>query len=180
MKNIQAEEIEKIVASMESMIAEDEKQEIKVQKKDNEILNMLNKALADEWLAAYQYWVCLHSVRGEGRSDVMPEFEQHYEDEMEHVEQIILRIKELGGTPITNPSSWIEMANPWTEVKTTEAEEQLDITIKAEADAIAYYEKIIEACKDTDEVTKRLCRSILSDETEHLYDLEMLKEEIDD
>lgn len=180
MKNITAEEIEKIVASMESMIAEDEKQEIKVQKKDNEILNMLNKALADEWLAAYQYWVCLNMVRGEGRSDVMPEYEQHYKDEMEHVEMVMLRIKELGGTPITSPSSWIEMANPWTEVKTTDVEEQLKITIKAEEDAIAYYEEIIKVCKNKDEVTMRLCRSILSDETEHLYDLQMLQEEIDD
>jgi bacterioferritin len=161
------------------MIAEDEKKEEK-SKKDDNILEMLNKALADEWLAAYQYWVCLHLVRGEGRSDVMPEFEQHYKDEMEHVEKLMLRIKELGGTPITSPSSWIEMANPWTEVKTTEAEEQLDITIKAEADAIAYYEEIIKACKNVDEVTMRLCRSILSDESEHLYDLQMLKEEIND
>jgi ferritin-like protein len=43
---------------------------------------MLKVALADEWLAAYQYWVCKNLVRGEGRSDVMPEFEQHYKDEL--------------------------------------------------------------------------------------------------
>ena len=80
----------------------------------------------------------------------MPEYEQHYNDEMEHVEKLMLRIKELGGTPITNPSQWIEKANPWTEVTTTEAEEQLDITIKAETDAIEYYKTIIKACKNVD------------------------------
>ena len=97
---------------------------------------------------------------------------------MEHVEDIMLRIKELNGSPITNPSNWIEKANPWKEVVTTKACEQLDITIQAEKDAIAYYEEIIEYCKGFDEVTMRICRKILTDETKHLYDLEMLKEDI--
>ena len=38
-------------------------------------------------------------------------------------------------------------------------------------------QKIIDYCKGVDEVTMRLCRSILADECEHKYDLEMLKEE---
>lgn len=175
MKKITASEINKYIEALEGLV---EEKEIKTEKTNEEILDMLKTALADEWLAAYQYWVCANSVRGAGRTDVVPEFEQHYKEEMEHVEKIMNRIKELHGTPITNPEQWIEIANPWTEVVTTKSCEQLDITIQAEKDAIAYYNAIIEYCKGFDEVTMRVCRDILADETEHLYDLEMLKEDI--
>ena len=141
------------------------------------IIKMLVTALADEWLASYQYWVCANLIRGNGRCDCMDEFKQHEKEEKDHADKLIERIKQLGGKPLTNPCEWINAGNPWTEVTSTDACEELSITIKAEQDAIAYYQKIIDACKGVDEVTKRLARSIMADECEHLYDLQMLKEE---
>ena len=151
----------------------------KQEKSAGGILGMLVKALADELLAENQYWVCRHLAKGVGRVDAIPEFEQHEKDEHDHAEKLMLRIKELGGEPITSPAKWEENGNPWTEVTTSNVCEQLDITIKAEQDAIDYYQKIVEACRGgKDDITIRLVRSIMSDEAEHLYDLQMLKDEI--
>ena len=168
-------DIEAYIAALQGLVSEKENKQEKTPEK---VVEMLVTAMADEFLAAYQYWVCKNLIRGNGRSDAIPEYDQHYKDELEHADEIMLRIKELGGTPIFDPADWAEKANPWTEVSTTDACEQLDITIKAEQDAIDYYNKIIDYCKGTDEITMRLCRSILADEAEHLYDLQMLKEEI--
>lgn len=170
---------ETVDEAVEDNIVDDEAEEGDggIEVKDDEIMKMLITALADEWLASYQYWVCANLIRGNGRCDCMDEFKQHEKEEKDHADKIIERIKQLGGKPLTNPCEWINAGNPWTEVVSTDACEQLSITIKAEQDAIAYYQKIIDACKGVDEVTKRLARSIMADECEHLYDLQMLKEE---
>lgn len=142
---------------------------------DNDFsLKLLYTALADEWLAYYQYWVCRHLSRGEGKFDVDPEFEQHSKEEMEHVEKIILRIKELGGHPILNPKDWEKFSNPWEEVSTRDVKTQLEITMRAEQTAINFYREGINSLRGKDETTHRLFRNILGDEEEHLYDLREL------
>lgn len=176
------EEINACIKEFNEMVAADEGDEKKQEedgKKEDGILGMLVKALADELLAENQYWVCRHLARGNGRVDAIPEFEQHEKDEHDHAEKLMLRIKELGGKPITSPAKWEKNGNPWTEVETSDVCEQLDITIKAEQDAIDYYQTILDACRGgKDDITIKLVRSIMSDEAEHLYDLQMLKEEI--
>lgn len=168
-------EIGKCITALEELLDEGngEKQEVECN-----VLDMLMKALADEWLASYQYWVCKNLARGVGRTDAIDEFDQHEKDEKEHADKLMLRIKELGGKPIFDPAEWATIGNPWTVVSTESVCEQLDITIKAEQDAIEYYGKMVNCCKGKDEITMRLCRSIMTDEAEHLYDLQMLKEEI--
>ena len=167
------------VAKLESLLQDVEiDKNVQDEDKTMKIVEMLTVALADQLLSAYQYWVCKNMVRGNGRSDVIPQFEQHYKDELEHADEIMLRIKELGGNPIPNPSDWVEIANPWKEINTKSACKQLDITIQAQQDAIDYYNKIIDFCRGNDQVTMRICRSILTDETQHLYDLKMLREQI--
>ncbi len=167
--------IQSLVEAMENLVAESNEQSSKCQ---DEVVRMLVKALADEWLASYQYWVCKNLARGIGRTDAIDEFDQHEKDEKEHADKLMLRIKELGGKPIFDPAEWASIGNPWTVVMTSNVKEQLQITIKAEADAIAYYNQVIAYCKGLDEVSMRLCRSILADECEHKYDLEMLLEEL--
>ena len=167
------EKINQYVQELEKLVGAEEKSEEKV-------LEMLTKALADEFLAFYQYWVCKNLARGQGRSDAIPEFEQHCDDEFEHADKLILRIRELGGDPIYDPKDWQVLGNPWTVVNMSDVKKQLEITIQAEKDAIAYYESIIDYCKGFDEITMKLIRGILEDEAQHKYDLEMLKEELED
>lgn len=169
-------EISKYVEALEKMVNDNANSE---EKTTEEVVRKLVKALADEWLAAYQYWVCKNLSRGQGKSDADPEFDQHFKEELEHADKLMLRIKELGGKPIFNPNEWLILGNPWVEVNTTDVKEQLAITIKAENDAIAYYEEVIDYVRGFDEITLKLIRGILADETEHAYDLEMLIEEFD-
>ena len=147
---------------------------------ENEIsIKLLYTALADELLASYQYWTCRHLSRGEGKFDVDPEFEAHSKEEMDHAEKIILRLKELGGTPIPDPKDWQEFSNPFTPVDTHGVKEQLQITMKAEETAIAFYKSAIEQTRGKDEVTHKLFRELLKDEEEHLYDLKELYAQFD-
>jgi len=173
-KEITAGEIDKYIEALEGIVNENQ---TKTDKNEEGVVKMLIKALADELLASYQYWVCKNLARGEGRHDAIEEFAQHEKEEKDHADKIMERIKQLGGKPIFNPNEWQVLGNPWTEVNSDSVCEELSITIKAEEDAIAYYNKLIDYCKGIDEVTMRLCRSILADEEEHRYDLEMLKEE---
>ena len=45
------------------------------------LIAQLNAALAEEWLAYYQYWVGALVVEGAMRADVQGEFEEHAEEE---------------------------------------------------------------------------------------------------
>ena len=145
----------------------------------SQILRMLEKALCDELLAAYQYWTCYQMSRGKGKSDCDPEFEAHYKEETEHAEKLMLRINELGGSPVSDPKQWEDYApfgfNP---IMSSDVKTMLETTIQAEKKAISYYKEILmSATNETDPTTHKLVKSILEDEEEHLYDLERLLEE---
>lgn len=69
----------------------------------------MNAALAEEWLAYYQYWVGALVVEGAMRADVQGEFEEHAEEERRHAQLLADRIIELEGVPVldlSNGSSW--------------------------------------------------------------------------
>ena len=143
-------------------------------------LQYLYTALADELLASYQYWVAKNCSRGAGKFDVDPEFSAHADEEMDHANEIMERIKQLGGSPIPRPEDWIKLSNPWTPIDTRDIHAQLEITIQAEQAAIDFYTKAISAVKDTDPVTHKLFRKLLKDECEHIYDLKELFCEVED
>ncbi|HDM42883.1 MAG TPA: ferritin, partial [Firmicutes bacterium] len=65
----------------------------------NGLVNLLNKALADEWLAYYQYWIGARVVKGPMRGAVVVELEEHAGDELRHAGMLVDRIMQLGGTP---------------------------------------------------------------------------------
>ena len=68
--------------------------------KDKEITKLLNKALADEWLAYYQYWVGSKVVKGEFSKEAIVELIQHATDEKRHADMLTDHIVKLGGVPI--------------------------------------------------------------------------------
>ena len=100
MKKINAGDIGKYIEALEGLVAEKTGE---AGRNEDEVVKMLVKALADEWLSVYQYWVCKNLARGEGRTDAIEEFDQHEKEEKEHADKLIERIKQLGGKPIFNP-----------------------------------------------------------------------------
>ncbi|MCD6079878.1 MAG: ferritin, partial [Candidatus Omnitrophica bacterium] len=48
------------------------------------LIELLNKAYADEWLAYYQYWIGAKVAEGMMRGAVVQELEEHAQDELRH------------------------------------------------------------------------------------------------
>ena len=76
----------------------------------SEVLDELNAALSEEWLAFYQYWVGALVVKGAMRGDVQREFQEHAMEEFEHAKLIADRIIELEGVPVLDPKKWFDLS----------------------------------------------------------------------
>jgi bacterioferritin len=150
-----------------------------VGKEVDTLVEMLNKALADEWLAYYQYWVGTKVVKGPMREATAAELLQHATEELGHAELLSNRLIQLGGTLLLAPEDWYKMTNcgyeppedPYVEVV-------LEQNIKGEQCAIEVYQKLVNFTRDIDPVTYEIVLSILTDEIEHEEDLQAIAEDI--
>ncbi len=77
----------------------------------DELINLLNKALADEWLAYYQYWIGAKVVKGPMKDAVIAELDLHATEELSHAVLLTTRIIQLGGTPVLSPAEWMKITN---------------------------------------------------------------------
>ncbi len=141
----------------------------------NELINELNKAFADEWLAYYQYWIAAQVVTGLTRQAVVAELISHANDELRHAQMLAQRIIRLGGTPILDHADWSKMANcsflAPTDPQTAAVVKQ---ALAGERCAITVYNDIIKKIRDKDNITYQMIVSILDDELTHEDDLETL------
>ena len=144
-----------------------------------ELLKMLNKALADEWLAYYQYWIGAKVAVGPMRDMVVGELEEHANEELEHAGMLVERIIQLGGTPILNPSEWTAKTNCGYEAPTDPyVEALLKQNIKGEQCAIEVYKAIADMTRGKDPITLHLAYKIMQDEVEHEEDLEAIMDDL--
>ena len=144
------------------------------------LIDLLNNALADEWLAYYQYWIGAKVVKGQMRGEVVAELVQHSGDELRHAGMLVDRIIQLGGTPILKPEDWYKMTNcGYDAPEDPLVKAVLHQNIKGEQCAIEVYQKLSEAVKDKDPVTYFIVLEILKDEIEHEEDLQALLEDIE-
>ena len=139
----------------------------------DKLIEELNKALADEWLAYYQYWVGAKVAKGPMRGAVAGELLQHATEELGHAELLANRILQLGGTPLLAPADWYKKTNCGYEApEDSYVEVLLDQNIKGEQCAIDAYQKLTGLTRDSDPVTYEMALSILTDEIEHEEDLQ--------
>lgn len=141
----------------------------------NELLKMLNKAYADEWLAYYQYWVGAKVAVGRMRGIVAGELEEHANEELEHAGMLTERIVTLGGTPLLTPQELLkESGCGYDAPSNPDTKKLVEQNIKGEQCAIVTYKKILDYVGDKDPVTYRIILDILEDEIEHEEDLEAI------
>ncbi|MBN1469854.1 MAG: ferritin [Fusobacteriaceae bacterium] len=146
----------------------------------DEVIELLNKALADEWLAYYQYWIGAKVVKGPMKESVIAELLQHATDELRHADMVANRINQLGGTPLLSPEDWIKKSNCKYEAPIDPyVLEVLKQNIDGERCAIGVYKKLMDITKDKDVVTYEMALQILQDEVEHEEDLQALEEDFD-
>jgi bacterioferritin len=146
----------------------------------DELIGILNKALSDEWLAYYQYWIGAKVVKGPMKDAVIAELTLHATEELSHAELIATRIIQLGGTPVLSPEEWLRIsscgydgpADPY-------VEEILNQNIKGEQCAIRTYNNLLDITRVADPVSYNMILTILSQEVEHEEDLSALKEDLE-
>jgi len=137
------------------------------------LLKMLNAALAEEWLAYYQYWLGARLMEGPMRSEIEPELLLHATQELNHAVLVVTRIIQLGGTPVLNPDEWPKFsrceyeapADPYIEVI-------LQQNLRGERCAIQRYNEIADFTNGKDHTTHQMAVTILNEEIEHEQDIE--------
>jgi bacterioferritin len=146
----------------------------------NELLTVLRKAYADEWLAYYQYWTGAKVAKGPMKEAVIAELELHASEELNHALLLTGRIIQLGGDLVTDPRDWFKLTNCSYEapndpfVKTL-----LEQNIRGEQCAISVYHKLMEMTRDKDPVTYNIALQIIEQEVEHEEDLQALLEDFE-
>lgn len=145
------------------------------------VIELLNKAYADEWLAYYQYWVGAQVVEGQMAGRIIGELEEHAEEELEHAEMIAERIIQLGGEPILTPKEWYKETNcGYLTPKDSSVEKILEQNIEGEQCAIKVYHKLAKLTRGKDSVTYHMVIDILEDEVEHEEELQAIQEDINE
>ena len=134
--------------------------EAHTQKASDELLKLMNRAIAREMQVSIQYmWQHIQWVGVKGFT-VRDQLKLIAINEMTHAEMIADRLNYLGGVPTTKPD----------EINVGETlKEMIQNNSKAETEAIALYKQIIKKCRDDDDVvTRKLFEQILQDEENHL------------
>lgn len=152
----------------------------------NKLLEMLNAALSEEWLAYYQYWIGARLMEGPMRSEVEPELLLHADQELNHAVLVVNRIIQLGGTPVINPNQWTKFARcSYDEPADPYIEVILQQNLLGERCAIQRYKEIADFTSGKDHSTHQMAVQILNEELEHendiedwLTDIQRMKEEL--
>jgi bacterioferritin len=153
----------------------------KISQVDNaELLKILNVAFAEEWLAYYQYWLGAMLAVGPQRSDIVKEFFEHANEELDHAYKLATRIIELGGTPVLSPDEWMKTAQcRYAAPDKPYVVNLLEQNLVAERCAIVRYQKICEMTFGKDFETYRVSSHILREEIEHEQEIGDFKSDID-
>ena len=123
-----------------------------------ELLNILNVAFSEEWLAYYQYWIGAQVAKGPMRKIIAEEFIEHANEELKHAQWLSDRI----------PDEWKKRALCKYEAPTDEyVETLLRQNLTAERCAVARYQQICDMCYGKDYDTFRVSAKILKEELEH-------------
>lgn len=145
----------------------------------NKLINLLNKAYADEWLAYYQYWVGAQIVTGLMRDTAVKELTEHAADELKHAGMLAERIIQLGGTPVTNFEDFSKVTNcGFLDPTDPSVKAIIQQGVEGERCAIEVYNNLLEITKGKDILTYKMVLEILEDEVEHETDFEALLEDL--
>lgn len=140
------------------------------QKVSQELLSLLNDAIAREIQVSIQYMWQHIQWTGVKAFAVKEEFKNIAIEEMKHAEIIAERLFYLGGIPTTKPTP----INVGSNLK-----EMLEQDVKDEENAIEMYKKIVSlAEKEGDITTSEIFRDILEDEEDHHDTFSSLLEEL--
>ena len=136
----------------------------------NEVVKMLNSALATEIVCVLRYRFHYFMATGIHKEGAAAEFIQHSNEELGHADLLAERINQLGGKPEMDPAK-IAAASHSEYIEGTSLEDMLREDLIAERIAIQTYREMVDYFGQKDPTTRRLIETILAVEEEHADDL---------
>lgn len=135
-----------------------------------QVLKLLNEALATELVCVLRYRHDYFVARGLKAKVAATELLEHSQEELQHADQIAERIVQLGGEPDMNPDTLRARAHA--EYKPSQKlADMLRENLIAERIAIDSYLAMIQYLGDDDPTTRRMLEAILATEEKHADDL---------
>lgn len=136
----------------------------------DEVLRLLNEALATELVCTLRYRHHYFIAQGLAGEAIKQEFLAHAQEEQQHADQLAERIVQLGGDPNFNPSGLAERSHAEYGTGHSLADILRDDLI-AERVAIESYREMITYVGAKDPTSRRLLESILAVEEEHAEEI---------
>ena len=140
------------------------------QARRDEVVAMLNAALATELVCVLRYKRHYYTVTGLANCAAKTEFLEHAQQEQEHADMLAERIVQLNGVPDLNPEGLVGRSHAEYD-ESTDVQKMIKANLIAERVAIESYRQMIERIGDTDPTTRQLLVSIMAVEEEHADDL---------
>lgn len=134
-----------------------------------ELLENLNKALSYELAGVIQYSQHSYLVSGTDRQVFKDFFRDMAEEAQDHANKLGDKIVSLGGIPVVEPAAIRQSADTKT---------MLNQGLELEREAFAAYMSAWASCGDEDLAQKFWLESQISDEQEHIEELEKLTSEL--
>jgi len=133
-------------------------------------IDLLQTALATEVVCVLRYTMHAVAAVGIDSESVKAEFEEHANDEREHLEKIADRINQLGGVPNLNPVG----LHTRSATEYGSAEKLIDMikeNLVAERIACEHYRELVRYFADKDPTTRVMLEGILAQEEDHANDM---------
>ena len=140
-----------------------------------EIIKMLNEALATELVCVMRYKRHYFMAKGIHSEAVAAEFAEHAGQEQEHADSIAERIVQLGGEPDFNPATLLDRSHAQY-VPGNSLQDMIREDLVAERIAIDSYKAMVDYIGGDDPTTRRMLEQILAVEEEHADDMSDLLE----
>lgn len=140
-----------------------------------EVIAMLNSALATELVCVLRYKRHYFTAAGLQNAAAKAEFLEHAQQEQDHADQLAERIVQLNGKPDLNPEGLVGRSHAEYD-DSSSVKAMVKANLIAERVAIESYRQMIERIGDTDPTTRQLLVNIMAVEEEHADDLRDLME----
>lgn len=144
----------------------------------NKVIQLLNEALASEWICVLRYLRHYYMASGLFMDAVKEEFMEHARQEQKHAEWLAERITQLGGAPDLNPAAFTDRS-PTQYIEGHNLRDMVEANLIAERIVIDAYREAILYVGDYDTTTKRILEKILAEEEDHADDLSDMMEGLD-
>ena len=136
----------------------------------DDIVKLLNDALATELVCILRYKRHHFTAKGLASPKIAEEFMVHAREETEHSEMIAERIVQLGGEPDFSPSTLLERSHADYD-NSSDLTDMIKSNLIAERVAIEAYSQMITLVGDKDSTTRRILETVLAQEQEHADEL---------